>query len=285
MQIKTFRAANLQSALADIREQMGPNASVLHTRQVRDGWMGWLGRTRVEVTAGLKDLPAVIGNDVCDASLGNANSNVTATVPPVDARRWSTGAGQGGAAPSGMTSQSVASDEFEQTTEALKSDLIVAGVSDDTAHRWLTSATSFAANMTLRDGGGIEDRGRFWPHLQRAVAREIKLSGPIRTQPGERHIVSLVGPTGVGKTTTVAKLAAEEPAFEVIELDNVDPFVAIALIEQMLDLPGEFDFDEDERDDDDSLPKLDADLDNGRLFVRAKPAQVKEIKEIVAGLS
>ncbi|MEM6471226.1 MAG: secretin N-terminal domain-containing protein [Planctomycetota bacterium] len=83
----------------------------------------------------------------------------------------------------------------------------------------------------------------------------------------------------------VAKLAAEEPAFEVIELDNVDPFVAIALIEQMLDLPGEFDFDEDERDDDDSLPKLDADLDNGRLFVRAKPAQVKEIKEIVAGLS
>ena len=55
MHIRTFRAASLQDALDQIRHQMGPDASVLHTRQVRDGWMGWLGRTYVEVTAGLKD--------------------------------------------------------------------------------------------------------------------------------------------------------------------------------------------------------------------------------------
>ena len=58
MHIRTFRAANLQAALADIRDQMGPEASVLHTRQVRNGWMGWLGRTHVEVTAGLHSGPA-----------------------------------------------------------------------------------------------------------------------------------------------------------------------------------------------------------------------------------
>ena len=55
MHIRTFRAASLQDALEQIRQQMGPDASVLHTRQVRDGWMGWLGRTYVEVTAGLRD--------------------------------------------------------------------------------------------------------------------------------------------------------------------------------------------------------------------------------------
>ncbi len=55
MHIRTFRAASLQDALEQIRSQMGPDASVLHTRQVRDGWMGWLGRTYVEVTAGLND--------------------------------------------------------------------------------------------------------------------------------------------------------------------------------------------------------------------------------------
>ncbi len=51
MHIRTFRAASLQDALAEIRRQMGNDASVLHTRQVREGWMGWLGRTSVEVTA------------------------------------------------------------------------------------------------------------------------------------------------------------------------------------------------------------------------------------------
>ena len=55
MHIRTFRANSLQDALEQIRSQMGPDASVLHTRQVRDGLMGWLGRTYVEVTAGLKD--------------------------------------------------------------------------------------------------------------------------------------------------------------------------------------------------------------------------------------
>jgi flagellar biosynthesis protein FlhF len=55
MHIRTFRASSLQDALEQIRSQMGPDASVLHTRQVRDGLMGWLGRTYVEVTAGLKD--------------------------------------------------------------------------------------------------------------------------------------------------------------------------------------------------------------------------------------
>ena len=55
MHIRTFRAASLQDALEEIRRQMGSEASVLHTRQVREGWLGWLGRTSVEVTAGLRD--------------------------------------------------------------------------------------------------------------------------------------------------------------------------------------------------------------------------------------
>lgn len=44
--------------------------------------------------------------------------------------------------------------------------------------------------------------------LENPVAGLLKVSGPIAPLPGERKIVSLVGPTGVGKTTTIAKLAA-----------------------------------------------------------------------------
>ncbi len=44
--------------------------------------------------------------------------------------------------------------------------------------------------------------------LEETLAAEIKCSGPLRMKKGSPRIVALVGPTGVGKTTTIAKLAA-----------------------------------------------------------------------------
>lgn len=44
--------------------------------------------------------------------------------------------------------------------------------------------------------------------LEEVLAAEIKCSGPLRIKKGSPRIVALVGPTGVGKTTTIAKLAA-----------------------------------------------------------------------------
>ncbi|WP_165232023.1 flagellar biosynthesis protein FlhF [Aquisphaera insulae] len=45
--------------------------------------------------------------------------------------------------------------------------------------------------------------------LREAVALCIPVAPPIRAVRGTRRVVALVGPTGVGKTTTVAKLAAD----------------------------------------------------------------------------
>lgn len=44
--------------------------------------------------------------------------------------------------------------------------------------------------------------------LSRYLERLLSCSGPIEPQKGTRKVVVLVGPTGVGKTTTIAKLAA-----------------------------------------------------------------------------
>src|SRR5262249_414692 len=44
--------------------------------------------------------------------------------------------------------------------------------------------------------------------LRRAVECYLPIAPPIAAIPGVRRVVALVGPTGVGKTTTVAKLAA-----------------------------------------------------------------------------
>jgi flagellar biosynthesis protein FlhF len=76
------------------------------------------------------------------------------------------------------------------------------------------------------------------------VESEIAIAGPIRVTPGQRRIVALVGPTGVGKTTTIAKLAAHYRLKEKrrVGLITVDTY-RVAAVEQLrtyadiIDLP------------------------------------------------
>ena len=76
------------------------------------------------------------------------------------------------------------------------------------------------------------------------VEEEIRCSGPIAALPGKRKVVALVGPTGVGKTTTIAKLAANFRLRDGVKMGlvTVDTY-RIAAVEQLrtyaeiIDLP------------------------------------------------
>ena len=83
--------------------------------------------------------------------------------------------------------------------------------------------------------------------------------------------------------STVAQLAASDQQFEVIPLKTVDPYFAISLLEEMLDLSSFSSFDDDDEEVQDQ-PKIDADPGNMRLFVRGKPHQIEQIRTIVEGL-
>ncbi len=230
MHIRTFRAASLQDALEQIRQQMGPDASVLHTRQVRDGWMGWLGRTYVEVTAGLGNTN---GQLVMDTDEGQREREI-------DSRF---------AAHSGLSLESGPSKEtlnersgIPLQLQAYREELVDSGVSPAIVQRWIDATISFAASL-----GDASGRGTPWlEHLQRTVGRDLRIGSPIRTQAGDRRIVALVGPTGVGKTTTVAKLAAgfRIEARRRVGLLTIDTF-RIAAVQQLrayaeiMDLPME----------------------------------------------
>ena len=51
MNIKTYRARSLQQALALVRQDLGPDAAVLHTREIARGLVGRLFGRRFEVAA------------------------------------------------------------------------------------------------------------------------------------------------------------------------------------------------------------------------------------------
>ncbi|MFK8113749.1 MAG: flagellar biosynthesis protein FlhF [Rubripirellula sp.] len=238
MHIRTFRAASLQDALEQIRQQMGPEASVLHTRQVRDGWMGWLGRTYVEVTAGLRDLEAPSSVTLKRHEEVDTRSAVLSPRLAQDRTpsRDVVPGGQG----------SPADDGLPLPLKAYREELLSVGVSPETADRWLSSTLSFAANLGDAPSGNFVSGTPWLEHLQRSVARELRIGSPIRTQPGDRQVVALVGPTGVGKTTTVAKLAAgfRIEARRRVGLLTIDTF-RIAAVQQLkayaeiMDLPME----------------------------------------------
>ena len=53
MELRTYRAPTMHAALALVRRELGPDAAVLHTREVRGNrWLGLLpGPRQIEVTA------------------------------------------------------------------------------------------------------------------------------------------------------------------------------------------------------------------------------------------
>jgi flagellar biosynthesis protein FlhF len=80
--------------------------------------------------------------------------------------------------------------------------------------------------------------------LRDLIGRRICCGGPIKLTPGRLKAVALIGPTGVGKTTTIAKLAAHFALVERkrVALLTVDTY-RIAAVEQLktysqiLDIP------------------------------------------------
>lgn len=101
--------------------------------------------------------------------------------------------------------------------------------------------------FALRQAGTpeqIEDAEASHALLSAMVETEIRCTSPIQPLPGQRKVVALVGPTGVGKTTTIAKLAANFRLRDGIKMGlvTVDTY-RIAAVEQLrtyaeiIDLP------------------------------------------------
>jgi flagellar biosynthesis protein FlhF len=130
--------------------------------------------------------------------------------------------------------------ELSETLFLLFTDLIDAEISEELARELIDRVRQGAA------GGDLDDAVLLKARIARMIEQEIHVTGPIRTTAGQRRLVALVGPTGVGKTTTIAKLAGNFHLREHqrVGLITVDTY-RIAAVEQLrtyadiIDLPME----------------------------------------------
>ncbi|MCA9263578.1 MAG: flagellar biosynthesis protein FlhF [Planctomycetales bacterium] len=138
------------------------------------------------------------------------------------------------------TEKSRLTTEMPESLFHLYTDLVEAEVCEVVAQDLLQVVRKRCSAVELTDRSVVRQR------LQQYVESQLRIHGAIQVTPGQRKIVALVGPTGVGKTTTIAKLAANFRLKEKrrVGLITVDTY-RIAAVDQLrtyadiIDLPME----------------------------------------------
>jgi flagellar biosynthesis protein FlhF len=102
----------------------------------------------------------------------------------------------------GRVSPNPRQEEIPAELFQLYAELIDSEVEDDVARELICQIKQTANGRQLSDAMAAKNR------LIAMVESEIRCCEPITPRPGRRKVVALVGATGVGKTTTIAKLAA-----------------------------------------------------------------------------
>lgn len=237
MNLQTFKAPTMAEALTQVKSSMGSDAVILHTRTFHTrAWLGLRRREMVEITAGR-------GIGIAERRRPSA-ARAPATSQPVNSGTYSRGgaivrrppaaenptpAENGRQLLETPAGTGAAMLSISREMEALKS--MVKDLVTQTRQKQAPNVPQelFDYYMQLVGNQVAEElAGELIKSLQRQVRPEhyaepkfvkakliehleklINTAGPIvRTKTSGPHVVALIGPTGVGKTTTLAKLAA-----------------------------------------------------------------------------
>ena len=228
---KTYRAGTLKEALTQVRRDLGGDAVILNTREVRRRRLFGLGsRERIEVTAShrastsidVAEMAFPVGSEALGAQVGEQLGRLHAMVADLSRR--------------GRIEHLL--PELPTGLVSVYSMLLDAEVPEALARRLV----HHVADRVEPDEAHRPESVR--SALCEAVGECLAIAPPIAAVAGTRRVVALVGPTGVGKTTTIAKLAADFKLTKGLRpgLVTVDTY-RIAAVEQLrtyaeiIDLP------------------------------------------------
>ena len=228
MRLQTFRAGSMHEALAQVKRRIGPRAVIVRTRTFKNGGVLGIGaRTVVEVTAREDQEPSVGQrrpvNDrlrrVYESGRARRQAPISGDTPSVEGGRVQASVDAGVELSEDIKGQMV---DLRRLVEGLVKeqrqlhapqmpeqlfdmylDLIQREVAEEVARELIH-------NLQARMGGNeISNANLVRAKLAELIDPLIETAGPIaRNLNGSARVVALVGPTGVGKTTTIAKLAA-----------------------------------------------------------------------------
>jgi flagellar biosynthesis protein FlhF len=260
MKIKRFEASNMPEALRQIKKEFGEEAVILSAKTAKKGqrFLGKNSKQKVVVTAAIDKKTnrsssgaMAIGENtsphcskrkkVQEKEPKSARSNILKSFVPI------TKTGQKIIRPKIVQQMSEPEEKKAQKTYYQR--LIDIGLNGKIATEWDEQLEALLSDSDLPS---LE--------IQQALAQLIQAKGIVgsshRTTPGQRKCVAMIGPTGVGKTCAVAKMAAKQAighpnSIAVISLDNqrVAGSIELERFSKIMGVPFETAFTPDELTD------------------------------------
>jgi flagellar biosynthesis protein FlhF len=219
MRIERFVAPTISEAIAQVRRALGPDAILLRTETVRRGGLfGLFGRRLFEVVA-TRDLqaldrgrratrpagrpravlPAAAASSPAEAAEGSGDKVST----PLEVRLARVQQSLDSLLQRPAMIDGEANNGFAPALSALHQALVSSDVPPDLARSLVQRLQQTTSGELLDDTDALRAR------LRETIARLLGSGTPIALHPGQSTRIAVVGPTGAGKTTTVAKLAAQ----------------------------------------------------------------------------
>jgi len=260
LQIKRYEVDNIQEAMKQIKVEMGPDAVILSTRRVRrtGGKYGLLGKSVLEVVAAIDGIPPGLAGDgaipepvmrgqTVDTRIHDDLDDLRDAIRKAGAGGRSEEKGDNGKSGDGLK-------VFQKDIAEIKG-IIYSMAAQNRINRLSTGngvlfkvfaylknvdmEESLALDLVERYAATVPDTGALDEKSAAAGIRDLIIQD-LTDCTGEgdggnnARVVALIGPTGVGKTTTIAKLAARSAIKdkEKVAMITIDTY-RIAAVEQL----------------------------------------------------
>jgi flagellar biosynthesis protein FlhF len=206
MNLKTYQATTMAEALANVRRELGKEAVILNTRNIRKGgFLGLGGRNVVEITAtsGVRVLHPEQRKKVLKNTAESGAKIVSSPSPVRDHLQQELS----------LVKQMVQELLYQNKRQQHPSVpqelfagylcLINQQVAQEVANDVIEKVKTSLSPDQLKNAESVRSM------IARSIETMLPPAEPIKVEStGKCKIIALVGPTGVGKTTTIAKLAA-----------------------------------------------------------------------------
>lgn len=199
MRLRRFEAATVAEALARVRDELGPDAVILHAREPE--WAPGAARpgARVEVTAAV--------DEAAPAAESPPRPRMTLDCAAPGSRAWATPDLDPAAPDTIDRMYRMLLDLHEAATPAPRMTAGLQRLYRELCRRELPPALARQILSRLPTPVGKARGGAQRVAVRAALRAAFRVQGIVPS--GTRRVVVLVGPTGVGKTTTLAKLAGQ----------------------------------------------------------------------------